>query len=498
MPTQPRRSLRWTITLTMFVMVAVDVPAVTDHTARAATTIPVTTTSDVVAIDGSCSLREAVTAAETDVASNECPAGSGADTIELGVGATYALAATLPGITSELTIEGNGGTIDAAGNGRVFVVTDTADLTIADLTITGGAADRGAGVHSEGVLAISNSTITGNDATIEGGGIFTSGQLTVTASDLTSNTASSGGAIFNGGGLAVQDTTFEGNSASGDGGALTNAGTADVTATTIAVNDATSRGGGVFSTGDTTITNSTLSDNTALEGGGVFNLTGTTAVAFVTVTANSAPAGGGIATSGAVGASTELTASIVAGNGIGDDVALVDGTHDGYIGDDNVIGTYDDTAIGDFDDDISGVDPLLGPLTDNGGPTRTHRPMAGSPAIDIVQGSLPDPTDQRGADRPRGALPDAGAYETTPCSTAMSVADELDLTVAIECFEATTSGGSSIDLLGDIVLTGALPSIDNTTAATLTIDGNGNTIDADGTTRVIDIATATEIGRAHV
>ena len=39
MPTQPRRSLRWTITFTMFVMVAVDVPAIAGHTARAATAI---------------------------------------------------------------------------------------------------------------------------------------------------------------------------------------------------------------------------------------------------------------------------------------------------------------------------------------------------------------------------------------------------------------------------------------------------------------------------
>ena len=491
MPRQPRRSLRWTIAITMFAAVAADVPRLAGHTARAATTISVTTTSDVVAPDGSCSLREAVTAAETDAATSDCPAGSGADTIELAAGATYTLASTLPEIASRLTIDGNGSTIDAAGSGRVLAVAVSGDLTLDDVTITGGAADDGAGVHSQGELAISNSTITDNDATIDGGGIFNSGRLTITATDLTSNSASSGGAIFNSGELIVRDATFSGNSASDDGGALTNAGTADVTTTTFAANSATSRGGGVFSTADTTITNSTLSDNTTLEGGGIFNLSGTTAVAFVTVTGNSAPAGGGIATDGQGGASTELTASIVAGNGIGDDVALVDGTQDVYVGDDNVIGTYDDTAIGDFDDDVTGVDPLLGPLADNGGPTRTHRPMVGSPAIDIVQGSFPDPTDQRGADRFQGPLADAGAYETTPCSTASSVDDELGFTIAIECFNATTSGASSITLLGDIVLTGALPSIDNASAATLAIDGDGNTIDADGTGRVIDIATGT-------
>ena len=28
------------------------------------------------------------------------------------------------------------------------------------------------------------------------------------------------------------------------------------------------------------------------------------------------------------------------------------------------------------------IDPLLGPLFDNGGPTRTHVPLVGSPVID--------------------------------------------------------------------------------------------------------------------
>ena len=60
--------------------------------------------------------------------------------------------------------------------------------------------------------------------------------------------------------------------------------------------------------------------------------------------------------------------------------------------------------------DRQGVDPLLGPLADNGGATLTHLPQTGSPAID--NGLLPAPaTDQRGAARPQGAAPDSGAVE---------------------------------------------------------------------------------------
>jgi hypothetical protein len=57
------------------------------------------------------------------------------------------------------------------------------------------------------------------------------------------------------------------------------------------------------------------------------------------------------------------------------------------------------------------IDPKLGPLGDNGGPTRTHRLLPGSPAIDAA--STPDcpPTDQRGVPRPQGAGCDIGSFE---------------------------------------------------------------------------------------
>src|SRR6185369_17486936 len=40
---------------------------------------------------------------------------------------------------------------------------------------------------------------------------------------------------------------------------------------------------------------------------------------------------------------------------------------------------------------------LLGPLTNNGGPTQTHLPQVGSPALSaVVSGCPPPATDQRG------------------------------------------------------------------------------------------------------
>jgi hypothetical protein len=59
-------------------------------------------------------------------------------------------------------------------------------------------------------------------------------------------------------------------------------------------------------------------------------------------------------------------------------------------------------------------DPLLGPLTNNGGPTQTHALLAGSPARDAGSNTGSLPFDQRGFARVRGAAPDIGAFEAEP------------------------------------------------------------------------------------
>ncbi len=64
------------------------------------------------------------------------------------------------------------------------------------------------------------------------------------------------------------------------------------------------------------------------------------------------------------------------------------------------------------------MNPLLGPLANNGGPTQTHALLAGSPAIDAGNPATPgsggnacEATDQRGYARPAGLACDIGAYE---------------------------------------------------------------------------------------
>ncbi len=74
--------------------------------------------------------------------------------------------------------------------------------------------------------------------------------------------------------------------------------------------------------------------------------------------------------------------------------------------------------------DLPGVDPLVGPLHDNGGPTLTHALLPGSPAIDSGENRGWPRTDQRGLLRPQGAASDIGAYEFGQFNVAPVAADE--------------------------------------------------------------------------
>jgi hypothetical protein len=110
-----------------------------------------------------------------------------------------------------------------------------------------------------------------------------------------------------------------------------------------------------------------------------------------------------------------LRNSIVAQNGLAAcTIGLTDGGHNVSFGDSSCPGTL--------------VDPQLGPLADNGGPTLTLRPADGSPVRDAVPPDACSVTDQRGAIRPSGPGCEAGAYE---------IASPL---VAITAAGATTTG----------------------------------------------------------
>src|SRR5262249_14337233 len=167
--------------------------------------------------------------------------------------------------------------------------------------------------------------------------------------------------------------------AAGNGGAVSNLGTLTIRNSTLSSNAASSSGGGVWIDVDaaTTIVNSTISGNSAGFAGGI-DSEGAVTLTNVTITGNTADVAGGIAVTG----DTTIANSIIAGNS-----APVEA---------NVLGSFN--AAGP---NITSGDPMLGPLQNNGGPTFTHMPLAGSPALDAGDNAVAVAagltTDQRGA-----------------------------------------------------------------------------------------------------
>jgi hypothetical protein len=344
------------------------------------------------------------------------------------------LAATID-ITTDLTIVGPGaGALAVSGGGTVgvFDVASGVTASISGLTIEDGNAAAGGGIDNSGTLDVAACTVSGNNA-LSGGGILNDGTLTVTGSTISGNDASdgSGGGIANLDTATVTGTTLSGNSANSTNASYVGAPTYDDPA-----------GGGIDDYyGFLTVTASTVSGNSANgNGGGISTEFGAMIVMNSTLSGNGATAsGGGIYNYGIVIAA----ASIVADSTSGGDCANVRSIRDArYNLDDDGSCGFSSTSHS-----LSDVDPELGLLEDNGGPTETQAPAADSPVLNqIPPGTMADSTtlcpgtDQRGVARPQGTKCDIGALELV-VPQAITSADKADATVRRPfAFTVTTTG----------------------------------------------------------
>jgi predicted outer membrane repeat protein len=207
-----------------------------------------------------------------------------------------------------------------------------------------------------------------------------------------------GGGILAGSTVTLTNSTVSGNAAaSGDGGGIYASGTVTLTNSTVSGNTAASGdGGGIWAGSGATIRNSTIAFNTANNGGGIYRNNGTIDIGNSIVAQNTA------GTSPDIGSSTPSVGYTNAGwNLIGDNTGFE--------------ATFSDGVNGT----IVGVDPLLAPLANNGGPTQTHALLPGSPAINAGNNALIPmgvTEDQRGTGFPRIAFTtvDIGAFEVQP------------------------------------------------------------------------------------
>ncbi len=246
-----------------------------------------------IAVDADCSLADAIIAANRDQPEGNCPAGRGADIITLSQDIT--LDGSLPKITSNITIEGNGHTISGNNHYRIFYNNGGA-LIINNLTMTQGYVEAdlirnedgtlkvttarafGGAIANTGELSITNSSFSHNSAEYVGGAIYNDGELSISDSTFSHNSADIfGGAIYNTGELSISDSAFSRNSADDEGGAIENVGILSISDSAFSHNSAES-GGAIANGGELSIVNSNFSDNvdSAIENVGILSIVSST------------------------------------------------------------------------------------------------------------------------------------------------------------------------------------------------------------------------------
>jgi len=221
--------------------------------------------------------------------------------------------------TVNLTIIGNGDTIDGENQSRLFVVAGGSSLILDQVTLQNGYVyiNYGGAIYNSGTLTISNCTLSGNTSVDRtdylsslrgvGGAIYNNGGTVFIANSILSDNLSTGanpygGAIYNyGGTVTISNSTVTNNAAdgpggytdpeyapSGEGGAIFNeAGTVTISHSSLTGNYAILSGGsicngfGYYSGGTVTVENSsTISGNTVddVQNSGVLYLDGTSTI----------------------------------------------------------------------------------------------------------------------------------------------------------------------------------------------------------------------------
>jgi hypothetical protein len=334
-------------------------------------------------------------------------------------------------------------------------------LTVSDCIIS---SNHGVGINNNGGALVSNCVINGNHS----GGIYNfNGVLTVTNSTISGNSGpgidsgshnggaaatvtnctisgNSGGGITSGGfdggaTLTISNSTISGNSALLGGGIFSgadggNSGSSMVTISnsTISGNSAASDGGGIYNSAGNrsfaglSVNNSTISDNSAASGGGIKNYSQNSRtmleISTSTFSGNTASVGSSIYNdySCCGSATVSLQNTILNAGAAGENIFNNSGTVTslGYnLSSDNGSGYLIATG------DQININPMLGPLQDNGGATFTHALLLGSPAINAGDPSFNPPPlyDQRGPgfDRVDNGRIDIGSFEvqTDPTPT---------------------------------------------------------------------------------
>ncbi len=295
---------------------------------------------------------------------------------------------------------GSAATVEISGltlNGASVAITNAGTMTFTASTLS---FESGSSAFmNSGTATISNSTLSDN-----GSAIYNTGTLTINNSMLSANVLNAapgetveGGAIYmDGGNLANNNSTIANNFIYGGASTASPSGGGTPAGSAL--------GGGLYvAAGTVTIDHSTIADNEAAVtnpavasalGGGIYNAAGASAV--------------------------QMHDTILADNSTWDDGQDLYGgfTSQGH----NLIGNTNGGS-GFVSSDLVNVNPQLGPLQNNGGPTQTMALLAGSPAINAGDNTNAPAYDQRGPGFPRivGGTIDIGAFEDSIPASSLAV-----------------------------------------------------------------------------
>jgi predicted outer membrane repeat protein len=334
---------------------------------------------------------------------------------------------------SQCTFSGN--TASGFGLGGAFYGSPNARVTMTDCIFSQNSAHDGGAIFGDAQLTLLRCIFTGNSIPTDGiaGAVFNEYPTLISGCLFTGNSAGEGGA---GGALFLADGTIRdsliagnriGSTADEDaqGGGIWNFGTLKIENSTVANNTsgAESQGAGIYNDGMLILDNSTVSGNTAGE----------------------SSAGGGIYNEDEDGASVSLANTIIARNDapVGPDISGGFASR-GF----NLLGNTEGNT-GATANDLINIDPLLGPLQDNGGSSPTMALLPGSLAIEHGDPAFdpgaftPEMTaDQRGGPRLIEGRLDIGAYEAEPPH--YPVIDTLTGPQTLECtsYQGTTATAS--------------------------------------------------------
>lgn len=348
------------------------------------------------------SLREALRDAAATAGADTvvfAPALSGLTIVlgnEIAINDPGAVIVDASGLPSRVVIDGG------PGNNRIFHIGGNSNVSMAAINLTGG----------NGLGAV--------DSNAGGAAYLNGGSLTLTSCTLSSNSAGAGGAIYNNYATLVLDRCSLSGNSSVNGGALVSTGSINAQRCSFTGNTCTGDGGVLFSSdGSVGLGQCTLQGNTASNDGGAIKSFSQLDLTHCTITGNNA---GGILGGGAiyhVRHYLTVTNSIIAGNtlsgtGFGADIRFdyqVNVCTLTRVGA-NIIQSL---GVGGTGGNPAGpahiiASPLLAPLADYGGPTKTMALQTGSPARNAATVlNSPIITDQRGFSIV--GAPDIGAYE---------------------------------------------------------------------------------------